>query len=108
MKPPGEDVTVYPVIAVPPLLAGAVHDTVATLLPGVADTAVGAPGTVATANAWVAGTTTTAPRTASTAATATERNVVKLRVTDMLTLAPGFQQPKQAGTIRHRTDRTVG
>jgi hypothetical protein len=27
VKPPGDDVTVYPVIAVPPLLAGAVHDT---------------------------------------------------------------------------------
>ena len=27
--PPGDEVTVYPVIAEPPLLAGAVHDTVA-------------------------------------------------------------------------------
>ena len=27
VKDPGDDVTVYPVIAVPPLLAGAVHDT---------------------------------------------------------------------------------
>jgi len=27
--PPGDEVTVYPVIVEPPLLAGAVHDTVA-------------------------------------------------------------------------------
>jgi hypothetical protein len=98
VKPPGEDVTVYPVIAVPPLLAGAVHDTVATPLPGVADTAVGAPGTVATANACPAGTTITAARTANIAATATTRNVLKLRVPDTLTLAPRFHQPTRAGT----------
>ncbi len=69
-------------IAVPPLLAGAVHDTVATALPGVALTPVGAPGTVATANARPAGRTITAATTASTAATATTRNDLKLRVTD--------------------------
>jgi len=44
--PPGEAVTVYPVMAEPPLLAGAVHDTDAWVLPGVALTPVGAPGTV--------------------------------------------------------------
>jgi hypothetical protein len=36
----------YPVIAEPPSLAGAVHDTTAWAFPGVAATAVGAPGTV--------------------------------------------------------------
>src|SRR5690242_16617248 len=35
-KPPGAAVTVYPVIALPPLDAGAVHDTVAWALPAVA------------------------------------------------------------------------
>ena len=44
---PGEDVTVYWVIAAPPLDAGAVQDTVAWVLPPVADTLAGAPGTVA-------------------------------------------------------------
>jgi hypothetical protein len=87
------------VIAVPPLLAGAVHDTVATALPGDADTAVGAPGTVATANAGVAGTTITAPRTASTAATVTARKMLRLRVTNRLTPTPRFHQPTQAGTL---------
>jgi hypothetical protein len=36
----------YPVIAEPPLLGGAVHDTTACAFPGAAATAVGAPGTV--------------------------------------------------------------
>ena len=44
--PAGLEVTVYPVIALPPLLAGAVNATVACVLPAVAVTAVGAPGTV--------------------------------------------------------------
>jgi len=45
---PGDDVTVYPVTAAPPLATGAVQET--TELPftlDVADTAVGAPGAVA-------------------------------------------------------------
>jgi hypothetical protein len=46
VAPPGVAVTVYPVIGEPPLLAGAVHDTAAWLLPAMAVTAVGAPGTV--------------------------------------------------------------
>ena len=46
VAPPGDAVTVYPVIGEPPLLAGAVQRTVAEAFPGVADTAVGAPGTV--------------------------------------------------------------
>jgi hypothetical protein len=46
VAPPGEAVTVYPVIAEPPLLAGAVHDTPAWALPAVPPTPVGAPGTV--------------------------------------------------------------
>jgi hypothetical protein len=45
--PAGFDVTVYPVIALPPLLIGAVKLTLAVALPPVAVTAVGAPGTVA-------------------------------------------------------------
>ena len=44
---PGEEVTVYCVIGAPPLDAGAVQETVASALPPVADTPVGAPGTVA-------------------------------------------------------------
>ena len=48
--PPGEDVTVYWLIAAPPSDAGAVHDTVACPLPPVAETPVGAPGRVATLN----------------------------------------------------------
>jgi len=44
---PGVDVTVYPVIADPPLLPGAVQVTVAWPLPAVALTDVGAPGAVA-------------------------------------------------------------
>ena len=49
VRPPGDDVTVYPVIALPPLDAGAVQVTVAWVLPAVATTLVGAPGTVAAA-----------------------------------------------------------
>ena len=45
--PAGFEVTVYPVIAAPPLLAGAVKETVACALPPVAVTPMGAPGTVA-------------------------------------------------------------
>ena len=44
--PPGFEVTVYPVIAEPPSLTGAVNVTVAWAFPAVADTPVGAPGTV--------------------------------------------------------------
>jgi hypothetical protein len=47
MKPPGDDVAVYAVIAEPPLLAGAVNVTLACALPAVAVPIVGAPGTVA-------------------------------------------------------------
>ena len=47
VKLPGEDVTVYWLIAAPPSDAGAVHDTVASALPPVAETPVGTPGTVA-------------------------------------------------------------
>jgi hypothetical protein len=44
--PPGLDVAVYEVIAVPPLLAGAVNATVAVVDPvAVAVPIVGAPGT---------------------------------------------------------------
>jgi hypothetical protein len=42
---PWFDVTVYEVIGAPPLLAGAVHETVACALPRTAVTDVGAPGT---------------------------------------------------------------
>ena len=38
--------TEYPVIAEPPILAGAVHDTTTCAFPAVANTPVGAPGTV--------------------------------------------------------------
>jgi hypothetical protein len=44
VNPPGDEVTVYPVIWDPPLEAGAVQVTVAWALPAVAVTAVGAPG----------------------------------------------------------------
>ena len=47
VKEPGVDVTVYPVIAEPPLSVGAVHVIVACVLPPVAPTPVGAPETVA-------------------------------------------------------------
>ena len=46
---PGFEVTVYPVIAEPPLLAGAVNETDACASPEVAETPVGATGTVAEA-----------------------------------------------------------
>jgi hypothetical protein len=42
--PPGEPVTVYPVIGEPPVSVGAVHDTNADPSPATADTPVGAPG----------------------------------------------------------------
>ena len=45
VRPPGEDVTVYEVIAEPPVV-GAVHDTVTCVLPNTPDTPVGASGTV--------------------------------------------------------------
>lgn len=45
---PGVDVTVYCVIALPPLL-GALNETVACAFPAVAETLVGAPGTVGAA-----------------------------------------------------------
>jgi hypothetical protein len=45
MIPPGDDVTVYPLIAVPPSLLGAVHVTLALASPAVADAPVGASGT---------------------------------------------------------------
>jgi hypothetical protein len=44
--PPGDAVTVYSVIAAPPSLAGANHDTLARRLPGAAVTSIGASGTV--------------------------------------------------------------
>jgi len=46
VKPPGDDVTVYEVTAVPPLAAGALKLTMAWVSPPVADTPVGAPGTI--------------------------------------------------------------
>ena len=46
VNPPGLDVAVYLVIALPPLLDGVVKDTVACALPAVAVPMVGAPGTV--------------------------------------------------------------
>jgi hypothetical protein len=42
--PPGDETTVYSVIALPPLEAGAVHETNALRSPGIADTSVGASG----------------------------------------------------------------
>jgi hypothetical protein len=61
---PGLDVTVYFVIALPPLLAGAAHDTVAAALARVAETLPGAPGadgfgTVGAGGAGPTGTTAT-------------------------------------------------
>ena len=44
--PPGEDVTVYDVIAAPPFDAGSLKVTVACPFPAVAATALGAAGTV--------------------------------------------------------------
>jgi hypothetical protein len=46
LMPPGLDVAVYAVIAAPPFDTGAPKLTVACVLPAVADTEVGAPGTV--------------------------------------------------------------
>ena len=46
VKLPGDDVTVYVVIVLPPLDAGAAQLTVACALPGTAVTPVGAPGAV--------------------------------------------------------------
>ena len=47
VKLPGLDVTLYPVIALPPLLDGATKATLAVAVPAVAATLVGAPGTIA-------------------------------------------------------------
>ena len=44
VSPPGEDVTVYPVMEAPPLDEGAVQLTVACVFPAVARALVGAPG----------------------------------------------------------------
>ena len=44
---PGEEVTVYPVIAEPPVDDGADQDTTTCVFPNTPDTPVGAPGTVA-------------------------------------------------------------
>jgi len=44
---PGDEVTVYPVIAEPPVLDGADHETTTEESPKTPDTPVGAPGTVA-------------------------------------------------------------
>jgi hypothetical protein len=43
---PGEDVTVYSVMVLPPVEAGAINVTLACALPAVATGLVGAPGTV--------------------------------------------------------------
>jgi hypothetical protein len=48
---PGLDTTVYPVMALPPSFAGAVHLTTADVLPGVAAIRLGAAGTVTDAEA---------------------------------------------------------
>ena len=45
--PPGDEVTLYAVIAAPPVEGGACQDTVACALPPTAETVVGALGTVA-------------------------------------------------------------
>ena len=47
VTPPGDEMTVYPVIALPPLEAGAVHETNAWRSSGTADTPMGGSGTVA-------------------------------------------------------------
>ncbi|MNI50420.1 hypothetical protein D3C73_1050800 [compost metagenome] len=52
VNPPGLDVTVYPVIALPPSLTGTSKLTVAAPLPGVAFTFVGALSPAATLNAF--------------------------------------------------------
>jgi hypothetical protein len=46
VSPPGDDVDVYPVIGLPPLLAGAVNDTTACAFPAAAMGLGGAVGTV--------------------------------------------------------------
>jgi hypothetical protein len=46
VNPSGVEVTVYPLMADPPLRMGAVNSTETWPLPGVPATAVGAPGTV--------------------------------------------------------------
>jgi hypothetical protein len=46
VKPPGDEVTVYPVIALPPLDPGTVQLTCDEALPTAPLTLVGAPGTV--------------------------------------------------------------
>ena len=46
MKLPGEEVTVYPVMTLPPVEVGAVKATLTCALPDVATGLVGAPGTV--------------------------------------------------------------
>ena len=46
VRPPGLDVTVYPVITEPPLSVGAVNETVACPFSAVAETPVGANGTL--------------------------------------------------------------
>ena len=43
---PSSAVAVYPSIAAPPFEDGALHETLSVVLPGVANTLVGAPGTV--------------------------------------------------------------
>ena len=50
VPPAGFDVTVYPVIALPPLFVGATKATLAEVFPAVATTLVGAPGTVVAAD----------------------------------------------------------
>ena len=47
VMPPGEEVTVYPVIVAPPVLVGAVKLTVALPLLPLAEIPVGAPGAIA-------------------------------------------------------------
>ena len=47
VRPPGEAVTVYPVIAAPPLFVGAIQETEAFPSPPEAERDVGDPGTVA-------------------------------------------------------------
>ena len=44
VSPPGVLVAVYELIGLPPVVAGAVHDTVAWASPAVAETPLGAPG----------------------------------------------------------------
>jgi len=44
---PVDGVTLYPVIGEPPFEAGALHETVAELIPATAETPVGAPATIA-------------------------------------------------------------